>query len=309
MSQHEYEIHQHEVTSTVNTYNSNINSNVMRYNNSRFSPPPGHMSQEAHYMSDSDNTPSTIPNNTIISHAVSTILRTSQASQDNNNNAVTQEILNQNILNVTTTKNVQRARRNLYNLNNNNNNAYSGKYCARKHNIDEMNSNLISEMSCGQMDQKCIYCGARYWALETVVTGHYTKCCSKGTVKLASHPKPPPYTSELLSGATTAAKLFKEKSRLFNTNISFGSILMSNSTLPTPAGIPSVRIQGSVYHKLGPTHVMNNNEAPKFLQCYFYENQQQAAQPGQYHNEAFSAAEKIILDKIYDEVTITNQFS
>jgi len=63
------------------------------------------------------------------------------------------------------------------------------------------------------------------------------------------------------------ANLFNKKARIFNSKVSFASITY-NDVNQNLHEIPSMRIQGQIYHNIGTIHPTGNN-TPQFLQCFF----------------------------------------
>ena len=94
------------------------------------------------------------------------------------------------------------------------------------------------------------------------------------------------------------ANLFFNKSRMFNSKLSFASISY-NDVDQTLHGVPSIRIQGHIYHNIGTIHPQNNN-TPQFMQCFFYEHNN--------NDNYFSIPEWIIMQQILEEIRQYNSF-
>ena len=173
---------------------------------------------------------------------------------------------------------------------------------ARKSTIDEFREREIVRSYIGTMDQICPHCQARYWHAELNAARLYTRCCQNDTVRIPALTPPPAGIEELFLGKTADSKKILKKSRAFNTKASFASITVQEDKRFThTAGIPTFRISGTVYHRLGAI----NNEAdmpPQFLQCYFYDQ----ANEENFFN--FDVHELAILQRIRTQVLASNPF-
>lgn len=123
--------------------------------------------------------------------------------------------------------------------------------------------------SIGKMENSCVHCAAKYFALEaTCREKKYTLCCQGNTIRIPRMTKPPPLIEKLLLGDSVYSRLFKEHSIYVNSSVSFASI-KAEQVFFTP-GVPAFKIQGRVYHMIGPV-INNRNSAPKWQQTYFIE--------------------------------------
>ncbi|UYV73357.1 hypothetical protein LAZ67_10002836 [Cordylochernes scorpioides] len=100
---------------------------------------------------------------------------------------------------------------------------------------------------CGQLDQVCPKCRAKYFELEqTTYSKTFHKCCSKGKVELE-----PIQTSELLESLMTGkhqlSKNFMENIRSVNSALAFAS-MGANLAPPPGYGPYCFRINGQIYH-------------------------------------------------------------
>ncbi|UYV71951.1 hypothetical protein LAZ67_9001304 [Cordylochernes scorpioides] len=109
---------------------------------------------------------------------------------------------------------------------------------------------------CGQLDQVCPKCRAKYFELEqTTYSKTFHKCCSKGKVELE-----PIQTSELLKSLMTGkhqlSKNFMENIRSVNSALAFAS-MGANLAPPPGYGAYCFRINGQIYHR---SEIMQNEK-------------------------------------------------
>jgi hypothetical protein len=81
----------------------------------------------------------------------------------------------------------------------------------------------------------------------------------------------------LFTGSSDAAKLFRKKTRKFNTALAFASCLFNEPTLPS-RGPPAVIVQGNIMHRIGSLEPQPNRVAA-FMQTYFYSAADDSANP------------------------------
>jgi hypothetical protein len=158
------------------------------------------------------------------------------------------------------------------------------------------------------MDKVCIHCDARYWEKEQNTKKHFTGCCENGKVSIPPFSEPPAAIRNLLWGLTDNASAFLTASRRINTAVSFASIHMQDDR-SIPQNVPSLRVNGRVYHNIGPLYANNNAITPKFLQLYFVdgENQETAIQ----NNNNFlqlSNQQIHMVQQIIDVIKENNQY-
>ena len=126
------------------------------------------------------------------------------------------------------------------------------------------------QLCIGGMTKVCSYCDALKWSEEAP-----GMCCSNGKVKLPSLQPPPEPLESLMSGTTTVSKQFLENMRKYNSCFqmtSFGA----TSEISEPGFMPTFKVQGQVYHRVG-SLLPPANEEPKFLQIYFMGDSRQEA--------------------------------
>jgi len=177
-----------------------------------------------------------------------------------------------------------------------NNDSLKGKGAAVRYILDEFDENAVSEHYCGEMSHKCPYCIARYWALETVQTGEFTRCCRNGTIKIPPIAPPTPQVKELLIAKEPSLKQMRSQLRTFNNNISFSSIKMTNKKIPGAPSVPYFRMQGSSIHAIGALTAAEGVE-PSFMQCFFLESNSSGETIHAGHLQ--SVGEKSMLQSLY----------
>ncbi|UYV82699.1 hypothetical protein LAZ67_22000600 [Cordylochernes scorpioides] len=128
---------------------------------------------------------------------------------------------------------------------------------------------------CGQLDQVCPKCRAKYFELEqTTYSKTFHKCCSKGKVELE-----PIQTTELLESLMTGkhqlSKNFKENIRSVNSALAFAS-MGANLAPPPGYGPYCFRINGQIYHRSGALHPENDQRV--FAQLYILDPDEAARQ-------------------------------
>ncbi|CAF3254328.1 unnamed protein product [Rotaria sp. Silwood2] len=126
------------------------------------------------------------------------------------------------------------------------------------------------QLYIGRMTEICSYCDALKWSGEAP-----GMCCSNGKVKLPSLRQPPEPLESLMSGTTTTSKHFLENIRKYNSCFQMTSFGVT-SEVCEPGFMPTFKIQGQVYHRIGSLLPLTNEE-PKFLQIYFMGDEQQQA--------------------------------
>jgi hypothetical protein len=158
--------------------------------------------------------------------------------------------------------------------------------------LEHLDSNhFVPYANFGAPTATCNHCKAFFWLEEATSTGEYSKCCQKGTVVLPPFPEPPLYLKSMLwcqerpedDILRSDIELFKQKVRLFNSQLSCASISMDKDRYISNApGIRTLRIHGSVYHNIGSIlfnpELYPNDWKPSFMQILFNESGFQANQ-------------------------------
>ena len=82
--------------------------------------------------------------------------------------------------------------------------------------------------------------------------------------------KPPDLLCNLLTQLTPEGKKFRNNIRMYNQALAFASIGADLDESITGKGVYNFKIQGSVYHRIGPLLPLNGQK-PKFAQIYFHD--------------------------------------
>lgn len=113
----------------------------------------------------------------------------------------------------------------------------------------------------GAMDVVCAHCNALKFKNETP-----GMCCSNGKIELPLLQSPPEPLLSLISGTHVDSAHFLRKLRIYNSSFlmtSFGATKIHYDNF-----MPTFRIQGQIYHRIGSLLPLPNAEH-KFLQIYF----------------------------------------
>ena len=116
----------------------------------------------------------------------------------------------------------------------------------------------------GAMSEVCHKCRAKKWKEETDGL-----CCSNGKVLVPLLNEPPQPLGTLLLGANPESKHFLKGIRAYNSSFqmaSFGANIVTEGSF-----MPTFKVQGQVYHRIGPLQPQPNEE-PQFLQIYVVGN-------------------------------------
>ena len=119
-----------------------------------------------------------------------------------------------------------------------------------------------TQITVGDMNVICVYCNAKKYKNEAPGL-----CCSNGKVELPLIEDAPEPLKSLLYSNSLQSKIFLNNIRNYNSAFqmtSFGA----HKILPIQGYNTNFKIQGQVYHLLGPLNVQEN-ETPKYLQMYF----------------------------------------
>lgn len=120
------------------------------------------------------------------------------------------------------------------------------------------------------MNDPCSHCGALKWVGEAP-----GMCCSGGKVKLPALRRPPEPLNSLMSGITDTSKHFLQNIRKYNSCFQMTSFGATN-VVSESGFMPTFKVQGQVYHKLGSLLPLPNKEH-QFLQIYFMGDEQKEA--------------------------------
>ena len=140
--------------------------------------------------------------------------------------------------------------------------------CGRKTNIDYFEETEdIATINIGHIfeQNQCEFCFAYLWPEES----NYS-CCNKGKISNILNIMPPP--PQVLQDLINNDKHFASNIRNYNNALALASI----GTEGPPEMGPSYKIQGKLYHKIGPIGPPPAGEKPKFAQLYFYDTENEA---------------------------------
>lgn len=129
------------------------------------------------------------------------------------------------------------------------------------------------------MTVKCQSCGALHWIDEklsrsSTMNPVFGACCNSGKVKLPVMRDPPHVLKALLECNDAQAKDFRENIWKYNRAFAFTSLRVTedHSVNENHRGPPVFRIQGELYHRLGPLSP-DVDRPPTYAQIYFYDSQ------------------------------------
>ncbi|QQP49076.1 ATP-dependent DNA helicase, partial [Caligus rogercresseyi] len=125
----------------------------------------------------------------------------------------------------------------------------------------EVDYSLRPHTAIGKMNVNCRYCNAMKYPAETPGL-----CCANGKVRLDDLQETPDHLRNLLLGQSPDSKNFMRNIRAYNSAFQMTSFGHKSSH---PGGyMPTFRIQGQVYHKIGSMLPVEGREHA-FLQIYF----------------------------------------
>lgn len=159
----------------------------------------------------------------------------------------------------------------------------------KKHFDETCDTDLPEGFSIGLMNNKCPDGKAVFFESELLKDGNIPAlCCNHGKIKIPSIPRPPQMICDLLSMQHPKSKFFLTHIRKFNSMLSMVSTVANKMTFKTN-GPPIYKIQGSIYHKIGPL-LPDDDEAPVYAQLYFYEPDQHffSSQTSKQHESSFN---------------------
>ncbi|KAH9042406.1 hypothetical protein EDB84DRAFT_1576635 [Lactarius hengduanensis] len=137
---------------------------------------------------------------------------------------------------------------------------------------EEINAHYL-----GRMDSECRFCCALHWVAERrvgspVSNPQYGSCCLRGKVQIDFVARLPDVLYGLYSSDSAQAKEFRLHLRRYNKVFAFTSTGGSgrlDGTMFNGRGPPSYKIQGEVFHQIGPLSP-EENQAPLYSQLYIY---------------------------------------
>ncbi|KAK9686404.1 hypothetical protein QE152_g37229 [Popillia japonica] len=96
----------------------------------------------------------------------------------------------------------------------------------------------IEVHNCGHLDQNCLHCNAKYFALERNSRGTYNKCCSGGNVFLAPFTQHPQELRRLFTGQHPLSREFKRNINVYNNCFQFASVQANLREIPGQGPLP-----------------------------------------------------------------------
>ena len=123
----------------------------------------------------------------------------------------------------------------------------------------------------GAMDKRCQHCDALKYAHETP-----GMCCTGGKVKLPLFNAPPPELITLLEGKEQRSKNFLGKIRRYNSAFQMTSFGVTKEIAGPEVGfMPTFKVQGQIYHRIGSLFPPSDADKKAFLQIYFMGEEEQ----------------------------------
>ena len=142
--------------------------------------------------------------------------------------------------------------------------------------LDDFQDNFVEVASdVGTMSTECPHCHALLFANELM---HTTICCRKGKIQLCNPLLPPIEYMKLFTDNTEQAKEFRKNIRGYNNAFSFTSLGadFDQNLTSSRDGCFTFRIQGSIYHRIGPITPESDIHKPVYAQIYFQDTELEA---------------------------------
>uniref|UniRef100_A0A914QBC3 Ubiquitin-like protease family profile domain-containing protein n=1 Tax=Panagrolaimus davidi TaxID=227884 RepID=A0A914QBC3_9BILA len=122
----------------------------------------------------------------------------------------------------------------------------------------------VEPFKLGKRDKICKGCGAKHYRTEKVQkNGTYTSCCKQGKIKMEAGVADFPQNLKDLMTKTHEnkehTKVFNMNTRMINSSLSCAHMYAKNVNLAP--GVPYLKIQGKVLHKMSRTYLPTNNNA------------------------------------------------
>ena len=125
----------------------------------------------------------------------------------------------------------------------------------------------------GSLDHECPYCHALHWVAEAVRPDEYGQCCLHGKVYVPFLPRPPNDLYMLYCSNDRRGRSFRTHIRQYNKAFAFtstGGPGHIDGSMFDGRGPPSYKIQGELYHQLGPLQP-EEGRRPLYSQLYIYD--------------------------------------
>ena len=132
----------------------------------------------------------------------------------------------------------------------------------------------VSQHTLGPFDRECPYCHVLHWAAEAVRKNEYGGCCMHGKVQIPLVVPLPSYLYHLYTDNGSDAKEFRSHIRCYNKAFAFtstGGSFRLDGSIFDGRGPPCYKIQGELYHQLGPLSPEDGHE-PCYSQLYIWDN-------------------------------------
>lgn len=142
--------------------------------------------------------------------------------------------------------------------------------------LDNFKDSCVTVQSnIGTMTTQCPHCHALLFADELT---HTRICCTKGKIQLPKPLLPPIEYMRLFTDDTEQAKEFRKNIRGYNSAFCFTSLGadFDHNLASSRDGCFTFRIQGSMYHNIGPITPESNIHKPVYAQIYFQDTNLEA---------------------------------
>ena len=134
--------------------------------------------------------------------------------------------------------------------------------------------------ACPAFEERCADCGAHVLTEERCthpvdhyrLTPAYTICCDQGRITLPPFLDPPEPLISLLRDSSPRAAAFRKHIRAYNASLCFASLGCNVDESLARTGIYSFRVQGQMYHHLGPL-LSDSAIHPRYAQVYFHDSE------------------------------------
>jgi len=169
-------------------------------------------------------------------------------------------------------------------------------HARREMSVDDFKPNYVGVLG----DASCEYCKALLFPGEKG-TGI---CCEKGQTVLPPVAPPSKSIQKLFTGNNKENKVFKVNIKRINNDLSFASHKANMPKLPN-SGPPSLRIQGAVYHRVGPMYP-RDGEKPRYMSLYVYDTDHELE--NRLHRNQNDAVYGVIMKQLQDEINRNNPY-
>ncbi|KAK9679576.1 PIF1-like helicase [Popillia japonica] len=166
------------------------------------------------------------------------------------------------------------------------------------------NRQNIEVHNCGQLDQTCPHCNAKFFLLERNSRGTYNKCCSGGNVFLAPFTQHPQELQRLFTGQHQLSREFKRNINVYNNCFQFASVQANLREIPGQG--PFVyAVQGQIYHHYSDINI--NREQQNFGPVYYLDPEEAIQQ--RVNNAGENNVNPALIRLIEDELRNVNPYA